>query len=185
MILTDIKGYDGHLLHQRFAYQYFRENVNPLGDIIAFRGWMRVEAEGMIDQEDLLNKDYIYSQDALNFLWEIPGLAPFGAVAFQRLFNHEIGTRLAKILGKTLEMRGDDIYIIDGGKASVSITHVKDGAALGHTAINIIAGDEAPVFAYSTQLNSIQAEQFMQQVIELFYAMTKDIFIATTKVLTK
>lgn len=184
MILNSIKGYDGNLLHQRFAYNYFHDKVNALGDIIAFRGFMRVEGDAMIDQEDLINNDFIYSDDAINFLWEIPNLQPFGAVAFQRLFNHEIGVILARILNKPLEIRGDDIYI-ENSKASVSITHVKDGAALGHTGINIIAGNKAPKFAYSTQLTDKQATEFMQEVIALFYTMTQDIFIATTKVLAK
>ncbi len=180
MVLTDIEGYDGSLLHQRFAYHYFRDAVNPLGNIIAFRGWMRVEADNMIDQEDLINNDFIYADDALNFLWEIPNLEPFGAVAFQRLFAHEMGVILAKILAKTVEIRGDDIHI-ENGKASVSITHCHNHAALGHTAINIRAGEKAPDFAYSTQLTDQQAEQYMQQVIAQFYAMTKDMFVATSK----
>lgn len=184
MILKDIPGYDGSLLHQRFAYRYFRDKVNALGDIIAFRGWLKVEADTMIDQEDLLSNDFIYAEDAINFLWEIPNLDAFGAVAFQRLFNHEIAVILAKFIIKPIEINGDDIYVVDGGKASVSIAHVKHGAALGHTAINIEAGDKAPDFAYSTQMTDEQATQFMQQVVELFYRMTQDIFVATTKVLS-
>jgi len=185
MIIKTISRYDGRLLHQRFAYRYFGDNVNALGDIIAFRASMHVEAEFMIDQEDVLNNDFIYSDDAVNFLWEIPQLPPFGAVAFQRLFNHEIAIILGKMLAKPIEVRGDDIYIINGGKASVSITHVKDGTALGHTGINIMAGDKAPKFAYSTKLTDEQAEKFMEEVIALFYTMTQDMFIATTKVLSK
>lgn len=185
MFIKEITHYDGTLLHQRFAYRFLRDQVNLLGDIIAFRGEMRVEAEGMIDQEDLLSKDFIYSEDALNFLWEIPNLEPFGAVAFQRLFNSEMAVLLEKIIQNPIAMRGDDIYIVNGGKASVSITHVKDNAALGHTGINIKAGARAPKIAYSTQLSDAQATQFVKDVLELFYDMTRDIFIATTKVLAK
>ena len=81
MIINDIKVYDGNLLHSRFAYKYFRKNTLPIGNIIAFRAPMHVEAAGMIDSEDILNGDFIYSEDAINFLWEIPNLDPFGAVA--------------------------------------------------------------------------------------------------------
>ena len=94
MIIKDIECYDGNLLHNRFAYRYFRNKVLPIGNIIAFRAPMLVEADGMIDEEDVLKNEFIYSDDAINFLWEIPGLNAFGAVAYQRLFN----TQLANIL---------------------------------------------------------------------------------------
>ena len=69
MIITNIKSYDGNLLHSRFAYKFFRDQTLPIGNIIAFRAPMHVEAEGMIDSEDVLNNDFIYSDDAINFLW--------------------------------------------------------------------------------------------------------------------
>ena len=72
--LKNISGcdyYSGSLIHQRFSYKFFREKVFPAGNIIAFRAPMRVLADGMIDQEDLLQHDYIYSQDAINFCFEL------------------------------------------------------------------------------------------------------------------
>jgi hypothetical protein len=65
----------------------------------------------------------------------------------------------------------------------VSITHLVNGAALGHTAVNITAGKKAPAFAFSTNLTHEQANDFMKRVVETFYKMTDDIFIATSKVI--
>ncbi len=189
MLLKDNMKYDGHLLHQRFGFKYFKETVESTGNIIAFRGEMEVLADAMIDQEDVLNNAFIYSDDALNFLWEIPllGNSPFGAVAYQRLFNTLIANTLSeKYLKKPVKMKGDDIMVLDNNqysKASVSITHVKDHAALGHTGINIIAGDRAPDYAYSTKLSDDAVIQFAHDVIEQFYALNKDIFVATAKVI--
>ena len=70
------------------------------------------------------------------------------------------------------------------GKCSVSITYSKNNIAMGHTGININAGKKAPAFAYSTQLTDEQATLFMQEVVNLFYALNDDIFIATSKVIT-
>lgn len=196
MILKDVKVYDGNLLHSRFAYRFFKERTLPIGNIIAFRAPMKVEAAGMIDSEDIINNDFIYSDDAINFLWEIPNLDPFGAVAWQRLFN----TQLANILSSNylkapIEVDGDDLIVhkehTQGGvtqtkgKCSVSITYVNNGIALGHTGINVTAGKKAPAFAYSTNLTDEQAEGFMKDVINLFYAMNDNIFIATSKVICK
>jgi|TARA_R110000868_G_scaffold138335_3_gene352398 hypothetical protein len=186
--------YDGNLIHSRFAYKFFRDKTLPIGNIVAFRAPMCVEAEGMIDNEDILSKDYIYSDDAINFCWEIPNLCPFGAVAFQRLLNTQIANILSiKYLKAPVEVDGDDLMVhkehTQGGitqpkgKASVSITYCKNGTALGHTAINIVAGKKAPAFAYSTNLTNEQATAFMSDIIGVFYPMVDDIFIATSKVI--
>jgi hypothetical protein len=195
MIVNDIKNYDGSLLHSRFAYKFFRDKTLPIGNIIAFRSPMLVEAEGMIDSEDVLNKDYIYSDDAINFLWEIPNLDAFGAVAYQRLLNTQIANILSmKYLKAPIEVDGDDLIVHKEhnqggvtqmkGKCSVSITYTKNNVALGHTGINIVAGKKAPAFAYSTNLSNEDAESFMKDVIDLFYRMNDDIFLATTKVIS-
>ena len=198
MILTkdnnpELAVYSGEILHNRFAYKYYKDRTLPQGNIIAFRAPALVEAEGMIDMEDVLNNDFIYSQDMMHFLYELPMLNNrFGAVAFQRLFNALAANLLsAKFINAPIEMSGDDMIVHkdfiqkevqqNKGKASVSIVHVKDGIALGHTGINNIAGDRAPVFAYSCNLNDTLVEEYMNAVINMFYNLVDDIFIATTK----
>tara|TARA_Y100000310_G_C20646616_1_gene797009 strand:- start:518 stop:988 length:471 start_codon:yes stop_codon:yes gene_type:complete len=156
---------------------------------------MVVEAEGMIDKEDILNNDFIYSDDAVNFLWEIPNLDALGAVFFQRLFNTQIANILSRTLNAPIEVAGDDLMvhkeheqhgvIQPSGKCSVSITYTKNGAALGHTGINVIAGRKAPGFAYSTKLSDEEVEAFMKSVIDLFYETVDTSFIATTKIIVK
>ena len=195
MIVENINMYDGNLLHNRFAYSFYRNRVLPIGNIVAFRSPMKVEVDGMIDQEDVLKNEFIYSEDAINFLWEIPNLNAFGAIAYQRLFNTSLANILQGYINKPIEVDGDDLIvhaehdqggiIQPKGKCSVSITHVKDDAALGHTGINIKAGKDAPSFAYSTNLTDEQATSFMKDVTDLFYTMNDDIFVATTKIISK
>jgi hypothetical protein len=194
MIIKDVPVYDGLLIHKRFAYNYFRKKTLPIGNIVAFRAPMNVLADGMIDSEDILQNDFIYSDDAVNFCWEIPNLDPFGAVAWQRLFNTQIANIVSSMIKKPIEVDGDDLLVHDNfegsdgsqqnvGKCSVSITVSKNNVVLGHTGININAGRKAPNFAYSTKLTDAQVEQFMKVVIDMFYALNDDIFIATTKVI--
>ncbi len=187
MIITDQKIYNGPFIHQRFAYNYFRDKVSPTGNIVAFIAPAEVEATGMIDKQDILDKDYIYSEKMINFCWEIPCIRDgFGAVAFQRLFNTGIAHILAKFINKPILVNGDDIMVInDGkeGKASVSITHMVGEAAIGHTGINIDAGSKAPPHAYSTNLDDNAAISFINEVDNYFNWLVRDLFIATTKVL--
>ena len=194
-MIVDIKNYDGNLIHNRFAYTFFKKRTLPIGNIVTFRSPMLVEADGMIDHEDVLQNDFIYSDDAINFCWEIPGLDSFGAVAWQRLFNTGIANVLQSFINAPIEVDGDDLIVhkefMSGGiiqtkgKCSVSITYTKDGAALGHTGINVRAGDKAPSFAYSTNLTDGQIKQFQDTIIEMFYAMNDDMFLATTKIISK
>jgi hypothetical protein len=195
MILDNISVYDGVLLHKRFAYRFFREKCLPIGNIIAFRAPAKVETEGLIDQEDSLNKDFIYSEDMIHFLYEIPLITEsFGAICYQRMFNTTIAHILHNYIEAPIEVDGDDLMVTkeftqggvtqQKGKCSVSIVHVKDAAALGHTGINIKAGKQAPAFAYSTELSDIDAKNFMSEVINTFYSINDNIFIASTKIIS-
>lgn len=185
--------YNGDLIHKRFAYQFFKKEVSPYGNIVAFRAPMFV-SDNLIDLEDSLSKDYIFSDDAVNFCWEIPNMCPLGAVAMQRYLNTAVANILASLIDKPLEMRGDDIMVYDTfigsdrkeynvGKVSVSITYSKDNVAIGHTGINIRAGNKAPGFAYSSNLSESGVTSLMENVIKHFNIEVKDMQIATTKVI--
>ena len=188
-LLKEVTGcdyYDGSALHCRQAYKFFKKEVNPLGNIISFVSPMTVEGDNLIDLEDSLNKDFIYSESAMNFIMEIPNKDIWGGVLFQRLLNAQVGSLLC---GKYLQVDGyvdgDDIMVDtpEGAKkASVSIAAQKNGAVLIHLGININAGERAPSFAYSTNLPEETAYQFMLDVETIFNSILIDVFTATTKI---
>ena len=191
-MIIEQQVYNGDLIHDRFAYKYFKDEVSPVGNVVAFRAPMYV-SDNLIDLEDSLNKDNINSEDAINFCWEIPYMCDKGAVAFQRLFNTCIANLLSRMLEKNIAVRGDDLLLQEEyigtdekvrkqGKISVSITHSKDGTALGHTGINIKAGPKAPGHAGSTNLTDEQVEQLMYEVVGYFNEEISDQYIATTKI---
>jgi len=192
MIIKQDK-YNGDFIHKRFAYEQFRKDVSPVGNIVAFRAPMDV-TENLIDLEDTLSNDFIASADAINFCWEIPNLCPLGAVSFQRLLNTAVAQILSKYIKAPIAMDGDDLMVqktfvgSDGqereeGKVSVSITYSLENVAVGHTAINIDAGPDAPGFAFSSLLSDEEAQSFMIEVIAYFNHEVKDQFVATTKVI--
>lgn len=190
MILKDQTIYDGSLIHNRFAYQYFKERTAATGNIVAFVAPAKVDT-GLIDLEDALQKDYIFSEKMIHFCWEIPiARDSFGAVAFQRLLNIGIADIIGKKIKQTVMIDGDDIMVRDSSsgdpaeskKASVSITYHNGEAVLGHTGINIVAGSEAPSFAYSTNLSDEDADDVIRRVMDYFYWLTNDMFNATTKI---
>ena len=179
--------YGGVQIHDRFAYKFFKKEVNPFGNIVSFIAPMEVTAN-LIDLEDSLNKDYIYSDLAMNFIMEIPNKNIWGGVLFQRLLNAQVGSLLcSKYLQTAGYVDGDDIMVqvseSEAKKASVSIAAEKNGAVLIHLGININAGERAPEFAFSTNLSEDVALQFMADVESIFYSILKDVFVATTKIL--
>src|SRR6056300_668212 len=185
--------YDGSLIHKRFTYEYFRKDVTPVGNIVAFRAPMEVK-DNLIDLEDTLTDDFISSKDAINFCWEIPNMCPLGAVSFQRLFNTAVAQILSDYIKLPISMKGDDLMVVDKftgsdgeereeGKVSVSITYSKENVSLGHTALNIDAGEGAPGFAYASKLSDEDVEGLMIKVCNYFNYEIRDQFVATTKVI--
>lgn len=188
------EDYDGSLIHSRFGYRLFRKEFNPLGVIYLSRGNMDVR-DNLIDLEDKLSDDFIYSDDALSICWEIPNMNPIGAVFFQRLFVQEIANLFRKdTFGLyDVSVEGDDLMLRKKGmgednkeawgKASVSITKVTDSVALGHIGININAGPKAPSFAFSLFLDDELTSMLAYNIYDIFYEILQDCFCATTKVI--
>jgi len=193
MIIKNFDIYDGSILQDRFVYDFFKTRVLRTGNIIAFRAPMKVDEKFMVDKEDLENDDFIFSDDAINFCIEIPDISLFAGVCFQRLFVSIVANILAsKYLQCNIEVEGDDIIVHKEheqggivqkkGKASVSIAKQVNGAVLIHLGINIKAGKKAPAYAFSTNLTDEQCEQFMREIIEMFYGLANDIFVSTCKI---
>jgi len=185
--VTGCDYYDGAILHQRFAYKFFKKNVRAVGNIVAFVAPMEVTTN-LIDLEDAINHDYIYSDSAINLLIEIPNIDLFAGVCFQRLYNAQLGSLLCtKYLQQEGFVDGDDIMVkvsdTEFKKASVSIAARKNDAVMIHVGININAGEKAPSFAYSTNLDDEAATNFMGDAINIFQNMVSDIFVATSKVI--
>ena len=178
--------YDGSILHNLLAYKFLKKSVMPTGDIISFIAPMLV-TDNLIDLEDSMSKDYIYSDSAIQFLIEIPNVDLYAAICFQRLFNAQLGSLLcSNYLNKPGYVDGDDIMIVDGEehkKCSVSIAAHKNNCVLIHTGINLQAGPKAPSFAYSTELDETTALRFMQEAENIFQNITTDIHIASRKVI--
>lgn len=192
MIIERIEKYDGTHLRKRFAYDHFLDKTQPIGNIIAFRSPINVGIDKLIDKDNIINENPLYSDDAINFCMEIPNISLFAGVCFQRLFNSALGNMLAsEYLKCDVEIDGasiiahkeieEDGIIKTKGKVSISDVNFVDGAVLIHTGINIKAGKKAPSIAFSTNLTDEESIIFMRSGIEYFYGIMHELFIETTK----
>jgi hypothetical protein len=65
--VSECYHYYGAALKSRFAYRFFKKEVYREGNIVASVAPIDVSVN-LIDHEDSINKDYIYSDEAINFI---------------------------------------------------------------------------------------------------------------------
>lgn len=157
--ISDEIPYTGRELNNHWIYR----NFGILGDaVVAFVGPCEVDLERMVDLEDILNNDYIYSKRMLNFIVEIFGITLQEGVLLQRLFSSTIQDRINALCGQALiKRRGDDLFYQDTAKLSVSICTLSPTSILIHTGLNIDAHG-APVEA-----SGLASELGLEEHIEM------------------
>ena len=143
-LVPDEIPYTGKELRNHWTYR----NFGILGDsVVAFIGPCQVDLDSMVDLEDVLNDDYIYSKKMLNFIVEVFGISLQEGVLLQRLFSSIIQDRINALSPHDpVKRRGDDLFFRDTAKLSVSICTVSPTSILIHTGLNIDA-QGAPVEA--------------------------------------
>ncbi len=149
--------------------------------IVAFVGECEVNLTEMVDIEDVINNEPIYSKLMLNFIFENFNVDLVQGVFRQRLLITTIKEVLEQDYNVKVVRSGDDLFI-DGKKLSVSIATKSITSILIHTGLNIDATG-APVSA--AELNSIKGldvKDFAEKVMTRFSEEVEDIVMASTKV---
>ena len=162
-----------HWIYKQFGIQ---------GDaIVAFTGECKVDLTEMVDIEDVINNEPIYSKSMLSFITEQFNVDLREGVFRQRLLINII-KELLEERGIFVIRNGDDL-IIDNKKLSVSIATKSTTSILIHTGLNIIS-DGAPVVAsgLTSELGIEDIENFAQEVMQRYSDEIDDIILATTKV---
>jgi uncharacterized protein len=138
-----------HFIDEEFPYtgeelsnHWIYKNFGILGDaVVGFVGPCDIDKMRMVDLEDVLNDDQIFSTRMLNFILEIFNMELREGVILQRLFSAIIQGKLLDILGKgskiSLRRIGDDLFVDDTKKLSISICTVSPTSILMHVGLNI------------------------------------------------
>ncbi len=169
--------YTGVQLSPHWIYKKF----NVLGDsVVAFIGEVEVKLSEMVDLEDVINNEPIYSKKMLNFIIEEFNIPLEQMVYIQRLFISIIKETIEKT-NKNITRSGDDLFF-DNRKLSVSIATKSSTSCLIHTALNIIK-EGAPVQASDlTEIGIKDIKQFATEIMEKFKEETESIKDAVCKV---
>ena len=173
----DIK-YIGSQLAPHWIYKNFKIQGDA---IVAFKGECKVDLTEMVDIEDVINNEPIYSKYMLSFISEQFGIGLTEGVLRQRLLMSII-KELLEERGVFVVRKGDDL-MIDGRKLSVSIATKSMTSVLIHTGLNILS-EGAPVKACGllSELNISDADNFAKEVMKRYSEEIDDIILASTKV---
>ena len=177
LIDTEIK-YIGSQLAPHWIYK----NLKLQGDaIVAFIGECEVALTEMVDIEDVINNEPIYSKSMLSFITEQFNVNLVEGVFRQRLLICII-KELLEERGIFVVRNGDDL-MIDGKKLSVSIATKSTTSILIHTGLNILS-EGAPVKAsgLTSELGIVDIKEFALEVMKRYAEELEDINLASTKV---
>ena len=177
LIDEEIK-YIGSQLQPHWIYKNFKMQGDA---IVAFIGECEVQLTEMVDIEDVINNEPIYSKSMLSFITEQFNIDLIEGVFRQRLLICIIKELLEK-RGIFVVRNGDDL-MIDGRKLSVSIATKSATSILIHTGLNIDS-EGAPVKAsgLTSELGITDIKEFAIEVMEAYAEELKDIELASTKV---
>ena len=166
----------------QLAPHWIYKNFKIQGDaIVSFIGECQVNLTEMVDIEDVINNEPIYSKCMLHFITEQFGINLNEGVLRQRLLICII-KELLEENGIFVTRNGDDL-MIDGRKLSVSIATKSVTSVLIHTGLNIIS-EGAPVKAcgLTSELKINNISEFAQEIMKRYTEELEDILLACTKV---
>lgn len=166
----------------QLAPHWIYKNFGIQGDaVVAFVGECDVKITEMVDIEDVINNEPIYSKSMLSFISEQFSVGLTEGVFRQRLLICII-KELLEEKGILAQRKGDDL-IINGGKLSVSIATKSLTSILIHTGLNIVS-EGAPVKAsgLTSELGIVDIKGFAEEVMKRYSEEIDDIILAGTKV---
>lgn len=166
----------------QLAPHWIYKNYKLQGDaIVAFVGECEVKLTEMVDIEDVINNEPIYSKYMLSFISEQFNIELVEGVYRQRLLITCIKEALEN-RGFKVNRNGDDLFVNDK-KLSVSIATKSMTSVLIHTGVNILSdGAPIPVSGLESDLGIKDIKEFAIDVMKRYSEETEDIILASTKV---
>ena len=170
--------YEGWQLAPHWIYKNFKIQGDAT---VAFRGECEVKLTEMVDIEDVINDEPIYSKDMLSFISEQFNIGLGEGVFRQRLLICIIKETLEKH-GFNILRDGDDLFY-NGKKLTVSIATKSINSVLIHTGININpTGAPVDASGLETDLGLSNIKEFAREVLDKYNSEIEDIILASTKV---
>lgn len=170
--------YIGSQLSPHWIYRNFKLQGDA---IVAFCGECDVKLSEMVDIEDVINNEPIYSKYMLSFITEQFNIGLVEGVLRQRLLMTIIKETIEDY-GFVVKRSGDDLFVNDK-KLSVSIATKSFNSVLIHTGLNIVSeGAPIAVSGLESDLGIKNIKEFASRIMEKYTHELEDIKLASTKV---
>lgn len=170
--------YEGWQLSPHWIYKNFKIQGDAT---VAFIGECEVKLTEMVDIEDVINDEPIYSKSMLSFISEQFNVGLVEGVFRQRLLICIIKEALEK-RGFKITRNGDDLFF-DGRKLTVSIATKSINSVLIHTGINIDStGTPVKASGLTSELGIVDIKELAQEILTKYSDEIDDIVMASTKV---
>ena len=173
---------------EELAPHWIYRNFNLQGDaVVGFCGECEVKLTEMVDIEDVINDEPIYSTNMLSFIVEHFNIGLVEGVFRQRLLITIIKEQLESLFALhsspfTIKRSGDDLFV-NGKKLSVSIATKSLTSVLIHVGINVDPTG-APIDAIGLDfLNICDIKGFAEDIMVKYSHEIDDIILASTKVI--
>ncbi|MBR1618827.1 DUF366 family protein [bacterium] len=178
LFIDDEIKYIGSQLAPHWIYKKFKIQGDS---IVAFCGECEVKLSEMVDIEDVINNEPIYSKCMLSFITEQFNIELEEGVLRQRLLITTI-KEVLESRGFKVNRDGDDLFVNDK-KLSVSIATKSLTSVLIHTGINILSeGAPIAVSGLESDLGIKDVKEFALEVMKRYSDEIDDIILASTKV---
>jgi len=106
LFLDEVFKYSGKELRSHFLYE---KGLKGSG-IISWIGPCEVQIDSMVDMEDRVNNDHIYSESMLHFIGEFFHRDVFYGIFAQRMIGEHIKNLIKETSGHDFIRKGDDLY---------------------------------------------------------------------------
>jgi len=177
VFIKDELKYTGAELASHWIYRNFKVQGDA---IVAFAGEVDVKITEMVDIEDVLANEPIYSKKMLNFIIEHFNLPLSEGILRQRIFIAIIKETL-EAQGFLTTRKGDDLFY-QGRKLTVSIATKSPTSVLIHTGINILK-DGAPIeVSCLDEMGIKDIEEFAREITERYIEELRSAKTALCKV---
>ena len=178
LFINEKIAYLGSQLCPHWIYKNYRLQGDS---IVAFIGECDVNLTEMVDIEDVINEEPIYSKSMLSFISEQFNISLVEGVFRQRLLMCIIKEALEK-RGCVVTREGDDLFV-SGKKLSVSIATKSATSVLIHTGLNIVSeGTPIPTAGLSSELGIRDINCLAEEIMLKYSQEIDDIIMASTKV---
>ncbi len=171
--------YIGSQLAPHWIYQNFKLQGDAA---VAFCGGADVKLTEMVDIEDVINNEPIYSENMLHFLVEHFNINLVEGVLRQRLLVNTAKECIEKISDKKIIRSGDDLFF-ENKKISVSIATCSYNSVLIHFAMNITSKNTPiPTAGLTSELEIDDIKLLAKNILISYTDEIEDIINASCKV---